>query len=117
MSDAKRSARIGVATGFGLAILCIWPQAAADLRGVKIMGPGELMFIVSLPVSLLTWLVWLLPATSLFGPDGGEIPRWVAYAWLAATPSLNWGTIGWLVGRSRDRRRAAASRAVGGGVR
>lgn len=90
---------LGVACGLVIAVWCLWLAVAADRQGIATMGPGELMFVLSLPVSLLTWVGWLLPATELFSPDGNAIPRWVAYTWIAVTPPLNWGLIGWLVGR------------------
>ena len=104
MSHAKRSGLIGVVTGLCLAALFIYPQAKADLQGYKIIGPAELMFVTSVPISLMTWAAWLLPATSAFGPGGGAIPPWVGYTWMLVTPPLNWGVIGWLIGRWRDRR-------------
>ena len=98
---------IGIALGCGLAMWCVLPQVRADLNGVKILGSAEMMFVTSLPFSFVTWLVWLLPASSLFGSGGGETPHWVAYAWMAGTPPLNWGLLGWVVGRWRDRREVA----------
>ena len=94
---------VGGMLGAGVAGWCIWPQAIADLRGQNIMGPGEAMFVLSLPVSFVTWLGWLLPASALFGSSWGAIPRWVFFTWMAITPPLNWGFIGWLIGRSLDR--------------
>ena len=95
---------IGAGSGFFLAALLIRPQVKADLHGYKIIGVAELMFVTSLPISPLTWVVWLLPATSVFGTGGGAISHPVAYEWMAVTPPFNWGIIGWLIGRWRDGR-------------
>ncbi len=107
MTRATRFGWIGSFAGLIIAAACLWSQVAADRQGTPIMGPSELMFVLSLPVSLLTWAGWLLPATELFVSDGNTIPRWVAYTWIAVTPPLNWGLIGWLTGRWWDRRVAA----------
>jgi hypothetical protein len=104
-SYTYRCALIGALFGGVLAVWCLWPQVSADLRGVNIMGPAEMMFLTSLPVSLLTYLGFLIPATDLFGPNGNLIPRWVAYVWMATTPPLNWAAIGAGIGWWLDHRR------------
>ncbi len=98
-------ALIGALFGLVLAAWCLWSQVSADLRGVNIMGPAEMMFITSLPVSLLTYLGFLIPASELFTPDGGPVPRLVAYTWMALTPPLNWAAIGAGIGWWQDHRR------------
>lgn len=103
MRSSRRWGLIGIALGCGIALWCGLPQVQADRAGVKVMGYAEGMFLLSLPTSLLTWLLWLIPASTIFGSDG-QIPRWVAYTWMAVTPPLNWGLLGWLLGRWRDRR-------------
>lgn len=116
MRSSRRLALLGIALGCGIAVWCGLPQVLADREGVKVMGYAEGMFLLSLPTSLLTWLLWLIPASTIFGTDG-QIPRWVAYTWMAVTPPLNWGLMGWLLGRWWDRRadaRAAAARLRGG---
>jgi hypothetical protein len=84
----------------------------ADLAGVKVMGYAEAMFVLSLPTSFVTWLGWLIPASTVFGSGEGTIPRWVAYTWMAVTPPLNWGLVGWLLGRWWDRRTDARAAAL-----
>lgn len=103
MRSARQLGLLGIVLGCGVALWFGLPQVQADREGVKVMGYAEAMFLLSLPTSLLTWLVWLVPASTMFGSDG-QIPRWVAYIWMAATPPLNWGLAGWLLGRWRDRR-------------
>ena len=116
MRSSRRWGLIGITLGCGLAVWQGLPQVLADRAGVKVMGYAEAMFLLSLPTSLLTWLLWLIPASTIFGSDD-QIPRWVAYTWMAVTPPLNWGLLGWLLGRWRDRRAnakvAAASLGVG----
>lgn len=99
--------RLGTLLGLAIAAWCLMPEIQADLAGVRTMGNAEVMFVLSLPFSLLTWAAWLLPATELFS-DGNEIPKWVGYVWMAVTPPLNWGLIGWLVARWLTRRSAAS---------
>jgi hypothetical protein len=112
MNAASRLGLLGTILGGGLAVFTLLPQVQADLQGVKVMGYAEGMFLLSLPTSFLSWLLWLFPATTLFGPDGNEIPRWVAYTWMGVTPPLNWGLAGWLLGRWRDRRARATDGAT-----
>ncbi len=106
MRSSRRWSLIGSALGCGLAVWHGLPQVLADRDGVKVFGYAEAMFLLSLPTSLLTWLVWLMPASTIFGSDD-QIPRWVAYTWMAVTPPLDWGLLGWLLGSWRDRRAQA----------
>jgi hypothetical protein len=104
MRSSRRLGLLGIALGCGIAVWCGLPQVQADRAGVNVMGYAEAMFVLSLPTSFVTWLGWLIPASTLFGSGGGAIPRWVAYTWMAVTPPLNWGLLGWLMGKWRDRR-------------
>ena len=106
MSQRVRRYTLGGAL-VGLALGALWLsiQVSADRRGVRILGPGEFMFLTSLPVSLLTWAAMLLVPPTV----GGEMPRGAAYVWLGLTPVLNWAALGAAWGWLRNR--AAAARA------
>ncbi len=116
MLSSRRLGLIGIALGCGLAVWHGVPQVLADCERVKVMGYAEAMFLLSLPASLLAWLVSLIPASTIIGSNG-QVPRWVAFTWMAVTPPLNWGPLGWLLGRwwgrRADARVAAALRGVG----
>jgi hypothetical protein len=112
MRSSRRWGLIGIAIGCGVAVWCGLPQAQADREGVKVMGYAEAMFVLSLPFSFVTWLGWLIPASVVFGPGGGQIPRWVGYTWMLLAPPLNWGLVGWLIGKWRDRRADARIAAI-----
>ncbi len=101
MGSPHRWTRIGLSIGVVIAAWVTIPQARADLAGVPIMGPAEGMFILSLPLSVVTWGVLLLVTLPL---KSDLLPAWLAYSWLVATPILNWTLLGWLFDRWRRRR-------------
>lgn len=101
MTRSRPFTTLGLILGVIVAAVVTIPQIRADLAGVPIMGPAEAMFILSLPLSVVTWGVLLL-VTLPFKSD--LLPTWLAYLWLVATPILNWMLLGWLVDRWRRSR-------------
>lgn len=102
---------LGITLGLTIAAWCLVPLVEADLAGVRTMGSPEVTFVLSLPFSFVTW-AGLVLIDAVFIGTGNEIPRWVTYLWIAITPLLNWGLIGWLVARWLARRSAASPKDI-----